>query len=281
MNKIKHNKLKNTGIIFEILTRNIVSESLKGKESKAINIIKKHFSKSELGKEYKIYENITKRKGLNESKANILLEYSINDYDNLNKELLKKQKYNLIKEISEHYNVNDFFKVKINNYKLYASIYLLLEYNKITSSNNNINIKFQLLEQITNNKEESPQKQLVEIENEDKDIRILTYKILLEKFNEKYNFLNDPQKNILREFIYNTDNSLKLKEFYNNEIDNIKNKLNSLNKLTKDKSVKIKINEIQNILNPLEKNDKIKDKYLEKLLTFHELIEELKIANNE
>lgn len=280
MNKVKHNKIKNTGILFEILTRNIVSDSLKGKESKAIDIIKKHFSKSELGKEYKIYENIIKRKNLNESKANILLEHSLLNYESLNKDLLKKQKYNLIKNISEHYDINEFFKVKINNYKLHASIYLLLEYGQNISLSNKTDLKFKLLEQITSNKDQPKDQLLNEITNQEKDIRILTYKIILEKFNTKYNSFNDNQKHILREFIYSPDSSTKIKELYNTEVSKIKEQIKEINNKTKDESVKIKINEIQNILIPLNKKDKIKDFLLENLLKFYELLEELKKANN-
>ena len=46
--KIKHSKYKNTGILFELLVRQITADTLKGVDSPAINLLKENFVKSEL-----------------------------------------------------------------------------------------------------------------------------------------------------------------------------------------------------------------------------------------
>jgi len=101
---IKHSKYKNTGILFELLVRQITSDTLSGKDSKATNILKKYFVKTELGKEYKLYETLSKHKKLTEGKAEVIINSVIESSKNLNRGTLKRQKYNLINEIQNHYN---------------------------------------------------------------------------------------------------------------------------------------------------------------------------------
>ena len=133
---IKHSKYKNTGILFEILVRQITSDTLSGKDSKATHILKKYFVKTELGKEYKLYETLFKHKNLTEGKAEVVINSIIESSKNLNRGTLKRQKYNLIKEISKHYNLEDFFKTKLSSYKVHAALYTLVEiYNSENLSN--------------------------------------------------------------------------------------------------------------------------------------------------
>jgi hypothetical protein len=284
-NKINHSKYKNTGIIFELLVRKITSDTLSGKESQATNILKKYFTRTELGKEYKLYETFSKYNNITESKAEIIINSVIESSKNLNRSLLKRQKYNLIKEISEKYNIDDFFKIKISNYKLYASLYTLIEiYNSENLSNPEqiISNKLSLLEELTNkkiNKQKIEDNLITEFKSYDKDLRILTYKVMLEKFNGKYESLNNNQKIVLKEFINSEDSTPKLKEFYNQKIEEIKESLVKVNKQIKDKSVKIKINEIIKIISPLDKKSKIGDNELINLLQYYSLLDEISKVN--
>tara|TARA_R110000772_G_scaffold1_6_gene18 strand:- start:1878 stop:2735 length:858 start_codon:yes stop_codon:yes gene_type:complete len=282
---IKHSKYKNTGLLFELLVRQITADTLSGKNSKASSIMKKFFVKSELGKEYKLYETISKHINISETKADMILTTIIDSSKSLNRGTLKRQKYNLIKEISKYYNLEEFFKTQLPSYKTYASLYTLLEiYNSDTLSNPNqiISNKITLLEYMiaTPIKVEKVENDLMEeFKTYDKDIRILTYKVMLEKFNGKYGNLNNDQKEILKEFIYSVDNTPRLKEFYNNKISSLKEEFNILSNKIEDKVIQIKLSEVSNLLSPLSKTSGINDDNLINLLQYCELLEELKKAN--
>ena len=125
--KVKHSKYKNTGILFELLTRQLTSDTITGNQSKSLSFLKKHFnSKTELLKEYKIYHTLATQKYSKDSKATMLIDTLVEAHGKLNKGQLRREKYNLIKEIKENYNVNNFFKAKITNYKIMASIFNFL-----------------------------------------------------------------------------------------------------------------------------------------------------------
>ena len=282
---IKHSKYKNTGILFELLVRQITSDTLSGKDSKATNILKKYFVKTELGREYKLYETITKHKNLTEGKAEIVINSVIESSKNLNRGALKRQKYNLIQEISKYYNLEEFFKTKLPNYKSYAALYTLVEiYNSEMLSNPDqiITNKIAILEGLTTkevNKKKVEDDLMVEFQSYDKDLRILTYKVMLEKFNGKYATLNDNQKLVLKEFINSVDSTPKLRDFYNTKITEIKATLTKQVKKVTDKAIQIKLNEVNNMLTPLGKTANVGNDDLVNLLQYYELLEELTKVN--
>jgi len=279
---IKHSKYKNTGILFELLVRQITADTLSGAEnSPAVNILKKYFTKTELGREYRLYESFFKHINTSEAKADMVVSTIVESSKHLNRSVLKRQKYNLIKEIKNHYNLEEFFKTKLPNYKAQAAIFTLLEvYNSENLSNPNqiIENKTVLLEYLTNsniNKQEVKDNILEEFKNQDKDIRVLAYRVLLEKFNDKYADLNPNQKLVLKEFINSVDNTPKLREFYNTKITELKNTLLTLNKKVTNRAIQIKVNEVVNILPSLGKTDKVNDDHLINLLQHYQLVEEL------
>lgn len=281
---IKHSKYKNTGILFELLVRQITADTLDGKDSPARKILKNYFVKTELGREYKLYETLFRKNNLTEGKANLIITTLLESSKDLNKGVLRRQKYNLINEIKTHYDVTKFFKHKLPHYRIQASFFNLIE--SISSKKNvnpkfTINNKLTILEHLVTNSIGSKQKETVitEYSKYDKDLRILTYKILLEKFNGKYDSLNVGQKEILRELINSIDNTPRLKEFYNSKVNEIQSELSTLNKKIKDETTKIKVNEVKNIICELDKSSKVKDDDLINLLQYYDLIEELKVAN--
>jgi len=282
---IKHSKYKNTGILFELLVRQITSDTLSGKDSKATNILKKYFVKTELGKEYKLYETLSKHKNLTEGKAEVIINSVIESSKNLNRSALKRQKYNLTNEIQKHYNLEEFFKTKLPNYKAHAALYTLIEiYNSENLSNPDqiISNKIAILESLTTkqvNKQKVEEDLMTEFQSYDKDLRILTYKVMLEKFNGKYASLNDNQKLVLKEFINSVDSTPKLKEFYNTKVEEIKKELNKVSKKVIDKAIQIKLNEVTNLLTPLSKTSGVGNDDLVNLLQYYELLEELVKAN--
>jgi hypothetical protein len=282
---IKHSKYKNTGILFELLVRQVTSDTLNGNASPALNIIKKYFVKSELGKELKLYESFTKSKKLNESRSNLLLQTILESAKKLNRKNLKREKYNLINEIKKHYNLDEFFKTKLPNYKTQAALYTLVEAQnsaELISPDQIVSNKYTLLEHLTLgpvNQEKVKEEVLEEFQTYDKDVRMLTYKILLEKFNGKYSNLYESQKEVLKEFITSVDSTPKLRNFYNNKIQDLRSELKEISKTLADKVVQIKLNEVLPLIVELEKNYPIKTDNLVDLLQYCELVEELKAAN--
>jgi hypothetical protein len=285
MTKLKHSKYKNSGLIFELLIRQITADTISGKPSPALDIIKKYFLKSELSKEYKLYESLLKNLPLTESKANIVINTILETSKKLNRGTLRREKYNLIKEIRDNYNLDEFFKIKLPNYKAYAALYSLIEiYNNDNLVNPDaiITNKVTLLEILTTskiNKNEVKDDTIEEFKKYDKDLRILTYRILLEKFNDKYDGLNEKQKSVLKQFITEVDSTPKLKEFYNNQINEIKTELKQLIKSVDDKVTVIKLNEIVNIITELPKESSIKNEDIVNLLQYYQLIDEIRTAN--
>ena len=278
---IKHSKYKNTGILFELLVRQITADTLSGADSKATKILKKYFVKTELGREYKLYETLLKNNNITEGKAEIVINSIIESSKHLNRGALKRQKYNLIKEISNHYNLEEFFKTKLPNYKSQAALYTLLEiYNSENLSNPTqiIENKLIILETLTTkpvSKQKVKDDLLTEFQSYDKDLRILTYRVMLEKFNGKYESLNDNQKLVLKEFINSVDSTPKLREFYNTKITEIKSQLSDISEKVSDKAVQIKLTEVNKMLAPLGKTSKVDNDDLVNLLQYYALLEEL------
>jgi hypothetical protein len=284
MNKIKHSKYKNTGILFELLIRQITSDTLDGKDSPIKEILKKYFVKTELGKEYRLYENLLKKTSITEVKAEMVVNTLLESSKNINKRAVRKQKYNLINEIQKHYDLNEFFNHKLPNYKIQAAFYTLLEAYSMETINPDviINNKITILEHLSAapiTKKRIQEGVLEEFKNSDKDTRTLAYRIILEKFNGKYKNLNNHQKSILKELLNSIDNSPKLKEFYITKSSEIKNELTKLNNITKDQVTKIKINEVISLIKPLSKNAKVTDNDLIDLLQYCDLVNELGITN--
>lgn len=274
----KHSKFKNTGLLFELLVRRITADTLEGKDSAAVDILRKYFLNSELGKEYKLYEQLSKHKNLTESKAELVINSLVESSSKLNRTEVRKQRYNLVREIKENYSVEKFFKVKINNYKIYAALNNLIENHTSTDVAPEvvINNKMTLLEHLSKAPVEEKKDELMEEFNGyDKDLKMLTYRVLLEKFNEKYDDLKSAQKEVLKEFINSVDAPEKLKELYNNRIPGIKSTLEMKIKSIEDQVVKIKLQEVLKYVTPLEKNDKFSNDDVVNLLQYYELINEL------
>ena len=275
--KIKHSKYKNTGILFELLTRQITSDTISGGDNKALTILKKYFnSKSELLKEYKIYNALSTKKYKDENKATILVDTLIEAHSKLNKSQLRREKYNLIKELKSTYDINNFFKAKITNYKVMASIFNITE-NKDASPLSIVDTKVKLVEHITKTNKSTKKSVVIENYNkQDKNTRLLTQKILLEKFNEKYKGLGENQKTLLQEYVNAVSNSPSLKTYINSEIKKVKTQLIKYSSKVTDDAIKIKLNETKNLIKPLCKKSFVHDDNVSNLLNYYELINELK-----
>jgi len=282
---IKHSKYKNTGIIFELLVRQVTADTLNGETSNALNIIKTFFVKSELGKELKLYESLNKNTQLHESQANILIQTLLESSRRLNRGALRREKYNLINEIKKHYNLEEFFKFKLPNYKAYASFYTLLEIANIDKFVNPeilVQNKMTLLEYLSTSPitEEKVTNDIIEeFKTYDSDVRMLAYKLMLEKFNGKYADLYPSQKEILKEFITSVDSTPKLKNYYNEKVVSIKEELNQLTETINNKVILIKLQEVLPLIKEIDKQGSIKNEDIANLLLYTELLEELRKNN--
>lgn len=274
MNKLRHSKFKNTGVLFELLVRQIASDTLNEKNSPALSIIKKHFKNgSELNKELKLYQYLVKENFDNSYKAQEFLNIVLSERKKLNEGVLKREKYNLIKTINERFNTNDFFKYRVSNYKSLASIYKLFENNEGTSPKEWVECKNVILENVTKKPktEKAVNNQYV---NESKDVRLLAYKFLVDKFNEKYKALTTEQKLVLRNYINNVDNSDNLKRFILRESEKLKKEFSKIK--ISDKVSAIKLKEVINLIDGLSNSKIVSENQALGLLRYHQLLNELK-----
>jgi len=279
MKNLKHSKFKNTGVLFELLVRQVASDTLNNIDSKAIPIIKKYFGKStELSREFDLYQTLVKEKFSKEDKAVQLIEAVLQAKSKLNQSTLNRQKYNLIKEIKSTYVLEDFFKSKVNDYKTLASIYKLFEYTVSDNPTEIVENKFTIVEHITRKdvKKANSLNEMAAFTKQDKEVRLLSYKILVDKFNTKYSNLNEGQKSLLRQYINSVNDSMELKTFLVNEVSKIQKELKTLNSKVTDKVTKIKLTEVANLVGTYKDVKTVKDNHVLNLLRYHELIKELK-----
>ena len=274
MDKLRHSKFKNTGVLFELLVRQIASDTLNEKNSPALSIIKKHFKNgSELSKELKLYQYLVKENFDNSYKAQEFLNIVLSERKKLNEGVLKREKYNLIKTINERFNTNDFFKYRVSNYKSLASIYKLFENKEGTSPKEWVECKNVTLENVTK-KPKNEKAVNTQYVNESKDVRLLAYKFLVDKFNEKYKDLTTEQKSVLRNYINNVDNSDNLKRFILRESEKLKKEFSKIK--ISDKVSAIKLKEVINLIDGLSNSKIVSENQALGLLRYHQLLNELK-----
>lgn len=280
MARDRHSKFKNTGILFELLVRQITNDMMLGNEkSPAVSLVKEFFRRgTSLNRELELYQTLQKTKFSSSEKAEKLIDTVVSEYNKINKSLLSKQKYNLIKEIKRCYIIEDFFRTKVPTYKMNASIWRMLEGNGI-SPTKTVNSRYFIIENITESKSKKSKVNEVadELSKHDKDLRLLSYKILLEKFNNKYGAkLGVSQKRLLRAYIENISNTNTLREVVSDEIEIISKAISLLNKKIKDKVVNIKLNEVKTQLVKIKSLKSINETHILSCMRSHSLIKELK-----
>ena len=281
--KVKHSKFKNTGILFELLVRQITADSMVDQNSKALGLIKKFFMSSELAKENKLYQSLVNSEQLNEQKANVVISTILDQSSKINRVKLNKEKFNLIKEIKSTYDMNDFFKAKINNYKTLASIYVLFESytdRKFKNPETIISSKISILEHLTKSKVSTNLSPLVEeFLQQDRPTQILVQKVMLENFNKKFSNFTDEQKEVLREYIQSVSDSTNLKKFLDKKFKEVRLELLEQLKTITEPVTKIKVQEVITLIKPILESKKIKDEQVSALLQYQELVNELKKVN--
>jgi hypothetical protein len=289
MKKIKHSKFKNTGFIFELLVRQITAEIISSNKSVAETILKENFNgKKELSKELKLYQYLINEKYNSESKADQFITTILEARKRLDEKKLMKEKYNLIKEIKEKYDIDEFVKSPVSNYKVLASIYKLFEV--ITTGEQYeptdiVSSRFTIAENIINTSIQNKDQKikdavLEEYKKQDEDLRAVSYKLLVESFNNKYKNLTTEQKGLLREYINNINNTGKLNEYVSNEVSKLIESLKSVGSKVSDKVTKIKLAETIANIKKIKAAKKIKEQHLSAMMMTYELLNELKNASS-
>lgn len=286
MKKIKHSKFKNTGFLFELLTRQITLEILNNSPEKAKNIVSEFFGNgTELSKELRLFNLLINEKYNSESKAEKFIDAILDARTKLDEQKLAKQKYSLVKSIKENFEIDSFLSSPVTNYKVLASIHKLFEAKatNVLDVKDVFDSKLTLVEHVSTSSPSLKQKEdkLVEdYKKQEKDLRLLTYKILVETFNKKYSNLNDSQKLLLREYINNVTNTSKFGEYYSNELKNVVTELHSIYTTMDDKITKIKLKETINVLKNQKFGKKITDEQVSALMMGFELIKEIQNVKN-
>ena len=279
---IKHSKIKNTGILFELISRQITVDVMNGDEkSKSVEMLKKFFNENtELGKENQLYQVLLKENYNSTHKAEKLIDAVVRARQKLQNKKLRTEKYNLIKEIKKNYKVEDFFRARIPNYKVFASIYktFVVETTNVFDPTEEVESNFSIIEHITRNKTKpkNTESQVIsEFKGEDKDLRLLSYQLMVDNFNGKYKKLNSMQRNLLKEYINNISNTNSLREFINSEVKKVKEILTKILPRVNDDITKIKLTEANKQVDGIKKGKIVKDKQDVSLMRYYELIKEL------
>jgi hypothetical protein len=283
--KAKHSKFKNSGVLFELLTRQITADILAGRdESFTKNLMFKYFNEgTDLGKEFQLYNFLVKQSSKNTESADRIIGVVLQTRSKLNERDLNNQKYNLIKEIKDQFDIGEFLKNKIPNYKLYASVYKLFESQSSDAANIEVKDVIEAREFVIENltKEKKTDSQALDVySSQPIDVKLLAYKFLIENFNKKYSALLPAQKTLLKEYITNVSNTNKFTEFVNDEYKRVSDALKERSILVKNNIIKIKLNETVAQLANKTITGVVKENQLSSLLSAYELIDELnKLAN--
>jgi len=278
MKKIKHSKYKNTGILFEMLVRKLTSETLTSDKTIALDIIKKYFGKNtELAKELQLYNSVLKEQHKSEARALDYIAEAQKAYRKLNQSALRRQKYNLVKEIQENFSFDSLSNARIPNYKVLASTYLLFEYADQASVKQLAQCKDVILEHTLKDlvKQTETDELYEEFRKQTKDTRLLTYKLLVDKFNNKYTNLSEAQKNLLKQYITHVNDTDSLKSYIKTEIPKIKRQLKEHVAKTADDVARIKIENLAEMLCNVENMKVIKESHVLSLLRYFDLVDEL------
>ena len=219
-----------------------------------------------------------------ESKAEQFINTILEARKRLDEKKLIKEKYNLIKEIKETYNLDEFIKSSISNYKTLASIYKIFE-TVITDEQYDptdiVSSRFTIAENIINSSIQNKDIKikdavLEEYRKQDSDLRAVSYKLLVESFNKKYNNLTIEQKGLLKEYINNINNTGKLSEYVSNEVTKLVEGLKEVGSKISDKVTKIKLAETIVNIRKIKSVKKIKEQHLSAMMMTYELLNELK-----
>ena len=282
MKNLKHSKYKNTAILFEMLVRKLTSETLTSDKTVTVEIIKKYFGKNTvLSKELQLYNSLIKESFKSEAQTLEFIRSCKAAHTKLNKSTLRRQRYNLVKEISENFDFQKISKIRINNYKELASVYKIFEYNDSDNPKEILECKNVIVEHMSSIKNVSDKKNIVleKYKKHDKDVRLLAYKLLVDKFNKKYSTLDENQKQVLNKYIVHVNDTESLKLYLESILPNIKNELKEQVSKISDPVTKIKVDKLSEMLCNVKTIKVVNESHILSILRYFDLIKELKQVN--
>jgi hypothetical protein len=287
--KVENSKYRNTGILFELLVRQITADTLSGRPvSDALNIMKKYFNAStELGKEMQLYRAFFEAGKLTETRALHFIDLISEQRKKLDERKLSREKYELVKAIKNAYPLKEFLQCRVPQYTIHASIYKTFasqvatkdQTSNITNISDIATAKFTLVEHLVGTRKvpakvNESEALIEEFKSQSEDLRLLSYKLVVDKFNEKYSSLNDRQKGLLREFINNVSNTNSLLRYVKREIPAMKRELAEKSKNTTDKVMSIKLAEVASQLDKIGSKNVIKDNEVTAMMIALEILKE-------
>lgn len=281
--RMRHSKFRNTGILFELLTKQVTADIIAGKDtSTAKDLLYKYFRENtEMGREWQLYNAVLTEKIKDEPHAERLFSVILEARKKLSGRKLAQEKYELIKEIKETYPIEEMLKAPVKNYRVLASIYKAFEDVSSSECKFDVNEVYQakncIVEHIVGKPKAHSEDDLLNYyQTQSEDIRLLTYKLLCEKLNEKYaSVLDEEQKAVLREYICNVANTNNFDVFVKKKVAEIKTTLNEMVGKIKDSDVmRIKIREVVNQLDKINPGKIVKDNHVMVLMLSYELLKE-------
>lgn len=276
----KHNKKRNIGIMYELLLRHIsnklIENDKKGAE-KATKIIEKRFAKNtELYKEFRLFNALSRTTVQNTEIAAAILTEAKSAARRFDKHKLEKEKSALIRDINYSINDKSFYYRSIADYREMANIHNMInEWQKGDRSDLKSMV---ILEQKALNTLMTEKKEKVISETSQQDNDALIEKIMTKKLNEKYSSLSNTQREIIQKYALYSQNESdheKLKEFLTKKKKVSLKTLNSFSKINENSHLSEKISLVKNKIDQLEMSD-LSDKTVTKFLTLSKLIEEIK-----
>ena len=194
----------------------------------------------------------------------------------LSQKVLQESKYQLIREVKKHYDLREFFKATVADYKLHAAVYRLFEGAGVTQVAELVKSRTTIVEHIMRKRQNISEVDTTQAYlKEDEDVRLLAYRLMLEKFNDKYSVLSAGQRKILKEYINNISNTSELRTFIIQESKALKQLITKKASKVKDKVTAIKLAEVAHLLDRNQNIKRAKEEHVHGLLLYHELLKEL------
>tara|TARA_R110000824_G_scaffold117863_7_gene269927 strand:- start:1411 stop:2229 length:819 start_codon:yes stop_codon:yes gene_type:complete len=269
--RLKHNKKRNTALLYEVLVRELTISGLEKdaqKRNAVISLIKEFFIfDTEIKKELSLYKTLLETKNLPLRLAEKLLYEVKIAHKNLNKKQLFKEQSQLIKIINKNLS-KETYSIFVPNYKNLATISQI--FSEDVSVKSRVLLEENIVQKLAINKGTK--------EENEKQITNLVLQNFINKYNTSYSFLMSEQKELLNKYVLSfLDNGVEFKFYLNEEITRIKENIKKslrMEDIKKDTKIKEKVEKVLNLLENFAKNP-ISEETLKHILKMQVLVSEI------